>query len=864
MTNLNDRSRSQYDQLPIPSYEEAISSRPTSSQSRLGPAEISDDAERQGLLRTGAGFSNYEPPTVESARGSLDSLDGIEPDGEDEVRREMQQMDIEEPGSDSSSNRSLLRYRFKNFNFTSSFSSLTLPSFRGWIPDWRIRIPYDQIDANRAIIIGRLFGVFLIMGILYVLIASDVLTFGRNRLTLGQMFEPESIRVYIQNHMNHRGKMQEYLEHVTNFPHVAGSEGNFVLGEWVAELFKAAELEDVIMEQFDVYLNYPRRDGRRLAIVKPEDQAWEAEIEEEGEETFVFHGHSKSGDVTGRLVYANYGSREDFRTLEDNGIAVKDAVVLMRYYGTQGDRALKVKAAELAGAKGAVLYSDPKTEGSVGAGVYPEGRFMPADGVQRGAVSLMSWVTGDVLTPGWASTPEEPRRLKIEDSPGLVKIPSLPIAWRDAQHLLQSLKSHGKKIDGEWQGVPEIEYWTGDTTSPVINLKNLQDEEIRQPIYNVLGKLTGWEQGEKRIIVGNHRDAWCTGAADPGSGTAIMLEVMRIFGQLRSMGWRPLRTIEFASWDGEEYNLIGSTEHVENRLDELRKNGFAYLNVDVGVSGHDFHVAASPILRRPLLEAIGRVTDPATGKSVKEAWESSGRRIEGLGAGSDFVAFQDLVGTSSVDMYFKGQRFPYHSCYDNFDWMQRFGDPDWAYHKAMGEIWALMIFELADRPIAPFDLEAYAKAIKQWIDDLENYARDGEHNIGQLNVTLLHSACDTLAEETRKFNEFEQRWKDHIYSHGGFEGPQITRQRLQHNNRMVKFESDLLDLSEGGGLTDRTQYKHVLFAPQKWSGYDEAIFPGIRDAIDDKDLEEAKRQVQKVGNILMSAAKNLNAPDEED
>jgi Transferrin receptor-like dimerisation domain/Peptidase family M28/PA domain len=852
-----DSDRSRYDQLPIPSYEEAISSRPASSQARLGPEEISDDAERQGLLQIN---SNYEPPRVESVRGSLDSLDGLEPEGEAEVRREMQQMEIEDPGSDSSSSRSLRRYRFKGFSFTNSFHSLVLPSFRDWLPSLpRFRIPYDQIDANRAIIIGRLFGIFLIMGILYVLIASDVLSFSRNRLTMGQMFDPESIRVYMQNHMNRKGNMQAYLQHITEFPHIAGSEGNYVLGEWVAELYKAAELEEVTMERFDVYLNYPRRDGRRLAIVKPEDLAWEAIIEEEREETFVFHGHSKSGDVTGPLIYANSGSREDFKTLEEKGISVKGAVVLMKYFGSQGDRALKVKAAELAGVVGAVLYSDPAQEGYLNGRKFPEGRFMPEDGVQRGAVSLMSWVTGDVLSPGWASTPGNRSRIKPEDSLGLNHIPSLPIAWRDAKHLLESLKGHGKKIDGDWQGDPQLEYWTGNSDSPVVNLKNLQDEEVYQPIYNVLGKLVGWEQPEKRIIVGNHRDAWCTGAADPGSGTAVMLEVMRIFGELRRMGWRPLRTIEFASWDGEEYNLIGSTEHVENRINELRRDGMAYLNVDVGVTGTDFHAAASPIFHRTLMEAIGRVTDPSVQeKSVKDLWEESGRSLEGLGAGSDYVAFQDLAGTSSIDFFFKGQSFPYHSCYDNFEWMERFGDPDWNYHKALGEIWALMIFELADKPIAPFDLEAYARAVKQWINDLEKYSQDADHNFSDLDLSPLHDASDTLDAEARTFHEFDQHWTAHIYGRGGFEGPSLTMQRLEHNDRMTNFESDLLDLSEGGGLANRTQFKHVIFAPQKWSGYDEAFFPGIRDAIDDGDLEETKRQVEKVARIVSEAAKNLN------
>ncbi len=850
-----DRTDSRYAQLPIPTYEEATSL-PTTSQSRLGPQEISDDAERQGLLGRG---TNYEPPSVESARESLDSLDGMEPEAEDEVRREMQQMDIEDPGSDSSSTRSLLRYRFKGFNFTNSFQSLTLPSFRGWFASFpRFRIPYDQIDANRAIIIGRLFGIFLIMGVVYVLIASDVLTFSRNRLTMGQVFEPESIRVYIQNHMNHDGQMQEYLEHITEFPHIAGSEGNYVLGEWVAELFKASELEEVTMEQFDVYLNYPRRDGRRLAVVHPQNQAWEATIEEEREETFVFHGHAKSGNVTGPLVYANFGSREDFRTLEARGISVEGAVVLMRYYGTQGDRALKVKAAELAGAVGAVLYSDPEQDGYLNGPLYPEGRFMPEDGVQRGAVSLMSWVTGDVLSPGWASIPGDRQRMKPEDSPGLNRIPSLPIAWRDARHLLEALKGHGTKMDSDWQGDPQVEYWTGAGDSPTVHLKNLQDEEVYQPIYNVLGKFIGWEQPEKRIIVGNHRDAWCTGAADPGSGTAVMLEVMRIFGELRRMGWRPLRTIEFASWDGEEYNLIGSTEHVENRITELRRDGMAYLNVDVGVTGIDFHAAASPIFQRTLMEAIGRVTDPFSGKSVKEVWESSGRILEGLGAGSDYVAFQDLAGTSSIDFFFKGQHFPYHSCYDNFEWMDRFGDPNWTYHKALGEIWALMILELADKPIAPFDLEAYARAIQQWIDDLGKYAHDAAHSLGELDLSPLQEASQILEHEARTFHQFDQDWTAQVYGHGGFEAPLLTLKRLEHNDRMTRFESDLLDLSEGGGLVNRTQFKHVIFAPQKWSGYDEAFFPGIRDAINDGDLVEAERQVKKIADIVSNGARNLN------
>lgn len=845
--------KTEYDRLPIPTYEEATTSRPTSSQSLLGPEEISDDAERQGLLRT----SQYQSPFVESARGSIDSLDGLEPEAEDDVRREMQQMDIEDPVSETSSNRSLLRYRFsKRFSdFTNSFPSLALPSFRRWMPS--LRLNFERVDTNRAMIIGRLFGVFLILGVLYVLIASDILSFGRNRMHMGQMYDPESIRVYVQTHID-SNEIRDYLKHITQFPHLAGSEGNYVLGEWVAELFKSGELESVNMERFDVYLNYPRKGGRRVAIVEPADQAWEAKIEEDREETYVFHGHSKAGDVTGRLVYANFGSREDFQVLKESGVSVKDAIVLMRYYGTQGDRALKVKAAELAGAAGAILYSDPAQDGYLNGPTFPDGRFMPQDGVQRGAVSLMSWVVGDVLSPGWASTPGNKKRIDPEESAGLNQIPSLPLPWRDARHLLESLKGHGKQMGDGWRGDHNIEYWTGDKSSPMVNLKNEQDEEKHQPIYNVLGRITGWEQEEKRIIVGNHRDAWCSGAADPGSGTAIMLEVIRVFGELRRLGWRPLRTIEFASWDGEEYNLIGSTEHVENRIDELRDHGFAYVNVDVGVTGIDFHASASPVFRQALHAAIGRVTDPFSKGSVKDAWEASGRGLEGLGAGSDYVAFQDLAGVSSIDMSFTGQKFPYHSCYDNFEWMEKFGDPDWNYHKAMGEVWALLILELADMPVLPFDMEAYSSSISRWIGDLENYAKDAAHQLGNLDVSPLRTASEILDREASTFSTFHQQWSGEVFGHGGFEARQWSLKRIDHNNRASQFETHLLDLSEGGGLVNRTQFKHVIFAPQKWSGYDEAFFPSIRDAIDVGDLRDAQFQVQKVADIIQNAALRLN------
>ncbi|KAK2767797.1 hypothetical protein FQN54_003956 [Arachnomyces sp. PD_36] len=895
--------KSKYEALPIPSYEEATSNRPTSSQSRLGPEETSDDAERQTLLNNGHDDAypgstsyptGYHPPTVESARSSLDFLpssNGSSARGSaEELRQELNQMDVEEPGESSGS-----RYHFgqrlsKRFpNLSRTLSSIHLP-LRKYIPKFNFSLRgFGQagslLENHGCTLMLRLVGLFIIMSVVYLIFASDVFTLGAQNM--GQMYDPESVRIFVQSHINETN-IKDYLKVVTEYPHIAGTEGNYALAEYMEQRFRAAGLEHVGLERFDVYLNYPQEGGRRVAIVDPPELAWEAAIDEEQvyadpprEQTLVFHGHSKSGNVTGPLVYANYGSREDFKLLEDRGISLNGSIALVRYYGSQGDRALKVKAAELAGAAGCILYSDPAEDGFQKGSPWPDGRYMPADGVQRGAVSLMSWVVGDVLSPGFASNPDEKKRISPEDSEGLNKIPSIPIAWRDAQNLLQALKSHGEKVPKDWVGgVPDIgEWWSGDSSSPKVNLMNIQDEVNRQPIYNVLGRITGIEQHEKKIIIGSHRDAWCFGAADPGSGTSVLLEVVRVFGELRSLGWRPLRTIEFASWDGEEYNLIGSTEHVEDNLDELQRNAFAYLNVDVAVSGTDFEASASPIFETALLRVLDRTSDPVTNETLRHLWDSTDSKLQGLGAGSDYVAFQDIAGTSSIDFGFYGDEYPYHSCYDSFDWMSTFGDPTFQYHKVLGQIWALLTLELSDRPILPFDMRAYASAVEQYIVDLEDYAksndaplksinnnrshkhsRGGKNNNNKPTVDLqpLYKAAKTFETNAEKFKKWGDKWKETVYGSGGLESNVMAIERMSHNSHMADFETHVLDLEEGGGIPNRTQFKHIIFGPQAWSGYDEAFFPAIRDSIDARDWNQTQYWIDRISHILESASDQLN------
>ncbi|PSR80673.1 hypothetical protein BD289DRAFT_373625 [Coniella lustricola] len=895
---MEPRDHQLYDAAPpIPTYDEAIaeSNYQSNHQPSLSPyddpSNLQFESERllnttdpssphalpsanQSLRRPGG----YRPPTVETDEEYSDSEDGEE----DHVRLEMQELELD----DDASTRSSLWAKRMPF-------SLSLPRWR-WSWRWRIpKLPSIRLGQQSSggdddspprrrctpnlgstatfVMIGRALAILIIMGFLYLLFMSDLFSNMARRLGGGQMFDPENVRIFVQESVD-KDHIRDNLKHYTSYAHVAGSEGDFALAMDTKNLFIKYGLEDVTVDEYQVYLNYPRPDGRAVQILDDSGKAtWTAKLEEgdtgeetAGHQTYAFHGHSKSGDVKGPLIYANYGSREDFKRLYDSGIDTQGAIALVRYYGTQGDRALKVKAAELAGFAGCIIYSDPQDDGFLKGEVAPKGRFMPADGLQRGAVSLMSWVVGDVLTPGWESKQGMPR-MKPEQTTGLVQIPSLPLAWRDAQVLLQHIEGFGQPCPEEWVGgVPEIsKWWTGNLSGPVVRLKNEQDENTQQPIWNVYGRIVGLEQPEKSIIIGNHRDAWSFGATDPGSGSAILLEMARIFGDLVDRGWRPQRTIEFMSWDAEEYNLIGSTEFVENNLEGLRKDGFVYLNLDTPIVGDEFHASGSPVFQDVLYRIIDRVYDPIRNATLRELWDGRSAELEGLGAGSDYVAFQDIAGVSSLDLVFdspKGPNHPYHSNYDNFDWMDTVGDPGFTYHGLMAEITGLLILELSDRPILPFDMAAYANSLYKWTNELNDWtANKGANQDGQppLDMTVLKDAVLEVIDAVGSFQDWKHIWQNSVLAANGWEPIRLGSKRCEFNNLMSQFETGLLDVAQGGGIPNRTQFRHVIFGPQLWSGYDEAFYPAIRDVVESGNWTLANLTVEKTARIIRDATAPL-------
>ncbi|GIZ37314.1 hypothetical protein CKM354_000076400 [Cercospora kikuchii] len=911
----DDDKYTRYAHVPIPSYEDAIN-RPSSSQNIR-------EAEREGLLGQDGRTSTYRPPTAESPRSSENSdlrLPEVNGDDDDERRRveELDYLDPSTPDPDSRRaglyDRARLRNKFTQHlsNLGATLSSIRLPSFRSLYTPVQSPPDEDRDNSNEndtpaeppqrmawlyrplpsipdqyrmgAATAARLCGLMSIAILIYVLFILDI--FPNGGRYLGTRFDPESVRAYVQDNVD-AGRIEEYLYHITGYDHVAGTEGDLYMAEWMKEKWREeGYLDDLSLKSYYVYLNYPTQDGRSVEIVEPKGKRWKAKLEEERadpvkQQTWAWHGHSKNGLAQGHLIYANGGNREDFAWLREQGVSLNGSIALMRYYSTQGDRALKVKAAEEAGCVGALIYSDPADDGSARGPVWPDGPWRPEDSLQRGGVSLMSWVAGDPLTPGFASTLDA-KQHSHENNPGLVNIPSLPLAWRDAKVLIESLSGHGVRVPKEWvggdQGFPK-EWFSGAATSasaeaPVVNLKNHNDENDKQQIWNLHGTIEGLEQPEKKIIVGNHRDSWCFGSVDPGSGSAVLMEMVRIFGALRKLGWRPLRTIEFVSWDAEEYNLVGSTEYVEDNMDALRDNAVAYLNVDVGVYGPDpvFRAAGSPVWQRSLLHVLDRVGTPDGQATMRQIWDDRQLELEGLGAGSDYVAFQDMAGTSSIDFGFEGATYgyPYHSCYETFDWMKKFGDPEFGWHRTLAQIWALLILEVADRPIVPFDLKSYADALGgPYLDNLQQYAASQIKKLGgkrdgtQLDITPLKQAAQHLKEVADEFHKFEDIWTTNVLGTGGLESTNYAMRRLEYNDALSKFETDLLDIPRSSkdedqhGVPGREQFKHVVFGPQAWSGYDEAYFPAVRDALDVGDWKLAQDQVLKAARILQRAIDQL-------
>ena len=644
------------------------------------------------------------------------------------------------------------------------------------------------------------------------------------------------------------------LKTLTAEPHMAATPEDRKTAEYVAQKFRAAGLDTEIVP-FRVLLNQPKvvrveayNPAGNLLMSGPTREHVEGDPYDDNPRVVMpFNDSSGSGDVTGEVVYANYGRLEDFDQLAAQHVDLHGKIVIVRY--GSNFRGVKVYIAEQRGAAGVLIYSDPQDDGYYKGDAYPIGPWRPDTGVQRGSVQYLFKYPGDPETPGVASTPDLPDSARVSPDGNQPHIISIPISYKDASPILQALK--GPSVPQGWQGALPFRYHVGPGGVKV-HLVSQQDYQ-RRTIWDVIGKVKGTDFPDEWVVAGNHRDAWVYGAVDPNSGTAAMLEAVHGIGNLLHQGWRPKRTMIFCSWDAEEEGLMGSTEWVEQHAKEL-ENAVIYINVDVAVSGPEFSAAAVPSLKQFIREVARSVPSPM-GSSVYEVWRNSHSagnehrpsnappdneaRVGDLGSGSDFTPFLQHVGVPSTDIGSSGPYGVYHSVFDNYAWYVMNADPHFVYLQQMARVFGLEALRMADTDVLPYDYVTYAREISSYLDTAKRKAADSKLSSLDFGPVMAAAArFDAAAQKVR--------------------GLQLapTGDAARLNQALRQAETALISPE---GLPNRPWYRHTIYAPGEYTGYAAVVIPGVNEGIEAKDHNRAAQQLTVLAQALDRAAKALNS-----
>jgi N-acetylated-alpha-linked acidic dipeptidase len=686
----------------------------------------------------------------------------------------------------------------------------------------------------------------------------------------------------------------EYVRIMSARPHHLGSPYGRENAEWMLAKFKEWGW-DTRIENYDVL--FPTPTERLVEMVAPtrvrlslEEPAVRVDptSTQKAEQIPSFNAYSVDGDVTGPLVYVNYGRPVDYEELDRRGISVKGAIVIARYGASW--RGIKPKVAAERGAIGCLIYSDPRDDGYFVDGVFPDGPMRNKDGVQRGSVMDMPTYPGDPTTPGRGSIPGA-ERIDLKDTTTLTRIPVLPISYGDAQPLLAALGGDVAPMD--WRGGLPLTYRIGPGPARV-HLKLAFDWSLKR-VHNVIARLHGSEYPDEWVVRGNHHDAWVNGAQDPASGMSAELEEARALGELVKQGWRPRRTIVYAAWDGEEQGLIGSTEWVEHHQAELREKAVVYINTDGNGRGF-LNVGGSHALEA-VANAVARdVEDPQTKTSVwkrmqaleirrgpaparTEARTRPDLRISALGSGSDYSAFLQHAGIPTLNLSFSGldpSDGVYHSIYDDYYHFAKFLDTDFVYGRALAQTVGSLVIRFADADVLPFQFTNLADTVQTYVTELQSLLKDRQTEIREINRQIEEGVFTALSDTRRPLRHPEIESVPPSINFAPLENAaaQLTQAAERYrrslegslsrltpdviqtiNKRLIQSERQLTDVA---GLPRRPWYRHLLYAPGYYTGYAVKTMPGVREAIEEKNYAEAEREVTRVADALTREVALIN------
>ena len=718
---------------------------------------------------------------------------------------------------------------------------------------------------------------------------TPILGFSESRVAAQRQIEKQLDSILQKQNLD------SWMKQMTDRPHHLGSAKGRQNAEFIAAQFRGWGY-DTEIEQFDVLFPTPKT--RVLEMIAPE--RYVARLEEpplpqdstsgsaRQEQLPLFNAYSIDGDVTGDLVYVNYGVPKDYEVLEERGVDVKGKIVIARYGGSW--RGIKPKVAAEHGAVGCIIYSDPRDDGYYQGDVYPKGSWRNEWSGQRGSVADMPIHSGDPLTPGVGAT-RTAKRLAIREATTLTKIPVLPISYGDALPLLRNLG--GPLVPEEWRGALPITYHLGPGPARV-HLKLAFNWDLATT-HNVIARLRGSEYPDEWIIRGNHHDAWVFGADDPTAGMVAMMEEARGIAELARQGHRPRRTIIYAAWDGEEQGLLGSTEWAETHENELRQKAVAYLNSDSNGRGFLF-AGGSHTLEKFINEVSREVIDPQTKVTVDERLKSrrivdardderaeirsrADLRVAPLGSGSDYTPFLQHLGLASMHIGYGGEDGggSYHSVYDSYDHYTRFGDPGFQYGIAQAQTVGRAVLRLANADVLPFEFSNFANTVGKFVDEVaklpEEMRKETDERNRQIEEKTIQSANDPLEKRIvpkplpdvpfvnvaplqNALRRIEQSAKKYDRALAIAMDRGISRETATRLNAQLRQMERHLTREEG--LPGRPWYRHFLYAPGQYTGYGVKTIPSVREAMELRDWKEAEAQIPVTAKILENYATEID------
>jgi N-acetylated-alpha-linked acidic dipeptidase len=677
--------------------------------------------------------------------------------------------------------------------------------------------------------------------------------------------------------------MAEWMEYITSKPIYVGSPHNKETADWMVERFRSWGFEAELAEY---HVMFPTPRIRQLELLSP--TRYTAQLREptiEGDRTSgieenrlpTYNAYSADGDVTGELVYVNYGIPADYEELARRGIDVRGKIVIARYGGSW--RGIKAKVAAEQGAIGCIIYSDPRDDGYFQGDVYPEGAYRMEQGVQRGSVLDMPLYPGDPLTPAVGAT-QDAERMSREEAPTIMKIPVLPISYGDALPLLQALE--GPVAPAAWRGALPLTYHVGPGPAQV--RLHVEFNWDLTPAYNVIARVAGSEFPDEWVVRGNHRDGWAMGAGDPISGMVALMEEARAVGELMRTGWRPKRTIIYAGWDAEEEGLLGSTEWAEHHAEELRDKAAIYINTDGNGRGF-LGMGGSHTLEKFINEVAQAVDDPQSDVTVwertraaravrgdREAVSRGDLRISPLGSGSDYTPFLQHLGIASLNLGYGGENGggSYHSMFDSYDHYTRFGDPGLQYGAALAKTAGRVTLRFANADVLPFQFSNFADNVSRYLGEITALA-DGMRTETEWENGLVEKGYLSLAADpTQTYVAPEPKGDVPFLNFAPTQNAaaRLVRSAEAYDAALATFMTNgtlspsaaaslnavLMSterlMTREAGLPRRSWFRHQIYAPGFYTGYGVKTLPGIREAIEERAWDEAAEQMGHVAAAL--------------